>query len=224
MSKKSIKRVVTYLKSNRPSSSDEVKFIKAIVNRDQIARLFDVTTRSVNLFAKESDFPRVSRGHYDLVRCIQWYIHYLRRKTDEAFRRSEAMQSSEEKKARCQAEILDMKVRQIRGELAPVEEMVKVASDLVVTMRNRLMALPRRAASQIETTDKAEIEIILDQIVRDALNDIAEIPARIRAIAASQRKGIAADYDIGPAALEKKLERVGRRVHLSKPGGFCRAR
>src|SRR5882762_7454532 len=52
----------------------------ALVQVDEVARVFRVSARQVQKFAEREGMPRESHGRYNLAMCMAWYIRRLHRK------------------------------------------------------------------------------------------------------------------------------------------------
>ncbi len=142
----------------------------------EVAELFDVSPRWIDRLSKEKDFPRVARGQYDLKKCVRWYLGYLRAQVDEARRGTDSIQRSEERKAKAQADLLELKLARERAQVITVDEAIATFEPMLAAIRSLMMGIPKHAARELANK---EIEQYLDTFIRRALTEISEMPTRL---------------------------------------------
>jgi hypothetical protein len=89
------------------------------------------------------------------------------------------------KQARIDAELARQKVHaakllEMKGELISRAHATRQAAFLVISLRQRLLAIANQHADELlDISDAREMTRRLDAIVRDALSEIAELPSRV---------------------------------------------
>lgn len=135
-----------------------------LVDSKTIATLFSVDARRVQQLAKEGIIDAVKDGHanrYDLLPTIQKYIKYL---SDKANGRQPSKKDSEIESKRLEAEadlkrskadMADLQLKELQGQMHRSEDVEAVMTDLVYTIRSMLMALPGRLAVDVVAAETA---------------------------------------------------------------------
>lgn len=189
--------------------------IKRIQSLKQIAAFFDVTPRWINRLGKEKDFPKVSRGKYDLIECVRWYIAYLQKQIEDAHHQSDSLSRSEERTAKYRADMLELKLAQARGELISIRDIVGIVEKPLAAIRSVLLGIPKHAAREL---NNKEVEMYLDAFVRKALDELSTIPDKLNG-ARTMPDG---DREFNPDTLETPTQvdgkPMGGPVQSSKPG------
>lgn len=141
-----------------------------------IARVLDLTERRVrqlkdqNIIAEYSGMP----GLYELIPTIHAYVNYLRKRNPES---AESIDYNTERakliRAKRQNEEFDLGVKE--GNLHTSEDIEAVMTDMLISFRSRLMAIPSKLSPALsKKTDKAEIHRILKESIDEALNELAD--------------------------------------------------
>jgi hypothetical protein len=131
---------------------------------------------------------------YDEASWRRSIIRYLRRGEPEpeparedadalkAKKAAADLQFVEEKKLQVIARRRETEIRNARAkrELIPRELVLKQSAFLVLSLRARLLALPAQHARElVKIADERELQFRLDAILRDALDEIAQMPERV---------------------------------------------
>ena len=85
-----------------------------------IAKLFNLTERRVQQLAKDGVIPKANKGKYELVACVQGYIHYLQ---ERAMGKDSAPQDTYTERARllkAQADKTELEVGTLKGNLLQI--------------------------------------------------------------------------------------------------------
>ena len=145
-----------------------------------IAKIFGVSTRRVEQLKTEGIIKGEGKPtKYDLLPTIQAYIKYLSDKANGREKR-EAMAKLEEEKLssevaikKSKAEVAKLELKELQGKMHRAEDVEAIFTDLVLTVRGLLLAVPNKiavdlagehtAAEQAETVKK-EIYYILNQL------------------------------------------------------------
>lgn len=143
------------------------------VSTEQLANCLGITTRRVQLLAKESVVLKLRRGTYDLEKSVQGYIAY----------KLESLEQSQEQKSldeirgdheRWKMRKTQLAVRLMEGKLHRAEDVERVWTQSAAAVRSRLLGIPVKAAPQVAgMEDAGEVQKILQREVAEALNEIA---------------------------------------------------
>ena len=143
----------------------------ATVNGDRLSEALNVTVRRVQQLVKEG-LPQVDRNRYDLGQCYFWYVRYLQK----ALQRRENVeapptkfQTIRERLMDAQASMEELSLYEKRGKMIPIEAYEKLLIGWVITIRQRLLALPSRVASMLVGLDRRAIHDAIDREVREVL-------------------------------------------------------
>lgn len=145
------------------------------VTQKALAECLGVTPRQIrNLKASGLFALKPGEKKYHLEKCIQEYIAF--KVNDETGRRTvidkEKVAAEHEEVKR---EISLLKLRKFRRELHESADVESYLMDMLLAFRNRLEALPQKAAMQIAgVKDVNEIIDILRQNVNSALNELSD--------------------------------------------------
>jgi phage terminase Nu1 subunit (DNA packaging protein) len=149
------------------------------VNVTKVASALNLDPRRVQQLVKEG-MPRVSRGQYDPVKCMVWYIRYLQRaiekKTvptiDGGFV-SERMERL--RLLRADADLKEMELAKERSQLVALPDVEAILIDLVLTTKARIMAIPPRLAPElVGETSRVMIQAKLEKAYKESLAYLAK--------------------------------------------------
>lgn len=148
-----------------------------------IAKLFGVTPRRVQQLAKEGIIPVAQEKPYkfDLLATVQAYIKYLSAKVNgKEEKGAEDVQAITKKlKAeadlkRYKADMAEMQLKELEGEMHRSEDVEAVMNDLVYTIRSMILALPGRLAMDIvQTTNPNEASALIRTECNKILEELA---------------------------------------------------
>ncbi len=191
-----------------------------VVSLGWLAEHFGFTKRWIDRLAKEKGFPRISRGHYDLLKCSRWLVDYYRLMAENARKESQSLQRSEERKAQYQADMLEIKLARERGEVITVDDAVDAIEPVLSSIRSIILGIPKHAARELGSK---EVEQFLDSFVRKCLTELSSATDRL------ERPGHPEPAPPGEpenpqTPAEAESERVGRRSPDAIPGGKRRKR
>lgn len=145
-----------------------------------IAKIFGVSVRRVEQLKAEGIIKGQGKPtKYDLLPTIQAYIKYLSDKANGREKRETDAQletdklSAEKRIKTAKAEIVELELRELKGELHRASDVEAITTDHVMFVRSMLMALPGKLAvdmAAIETAAEAaermkqEVYGILDRL------------------------------------------------------------
>ena len=117
---------------------------------------------------------------YDLLLTVQRYIAYLQEKVvkkgenkDDAQNESRKIKADADLRA-AKAEIADMELKELRGEMHRSEDVEAMTTDLVFTIRSMMLALPGRLAIDLaKITKPAEISERIKQEIHAILLELS---------------------------------------------------
>ena len=149
-------------------------------NSQVIAKIFGVSTRRVEQLKTEGIIKGQGKPtRYDLLPTIQAYIRYLsdkangrEKKERDAQLETEKLDAEKRIKA-AKAEIAELELRELRGELHRAADVEAITTDHVMLLRSMLMALPGKLAVDMAAIDSApeaaermkqEVYFILDRL------------------------------------------------------------
>jgi len=127
-----------------------------------VASLFNLSERRVQQLAKEGVIEgRKVDGVYqfDLLPTVRKYIAYL---SDKANGRDQKNRKTEEEKLaaeadlkRAKADMAELQLKELRGQMHRSEDVEAITTDLVYTIRSMIIALPGRLAVDVAAVDTA---------------------------------------------------------------------
>ncbi|MBQ9229068.1 MAG: hypothetical protein IJ680_01260 [Paludibacteraceae bacterium] len=154
-----------------------------LVDSKTIAMIFDMGVRNVQLLAQEGTITAIKKGNankYDLLPTIKQYIKYLKEKANGRQESSkDAEQESIKLKAeadlkRSKADMAELQLKELRGEMHRSEDVEAVMTDLIYTIRSMLTALPGRLAVDVAgAATPAEASEIIRAEVYKVLEELA---------------------------------------------------
>lgn len=160
------------------------------VSRAEIADRIGLSARQItNLVrsGKLSDgtvFPSRVNGRdrtFPVERCFEWYVRF---KQEEALERAAGrpalsnIADAELRKAIADAEIAELKVQRLRGEVAPIEQYRNEMRRVMTRVASRFRAMPGEYASKIlEPLDMPRATNVLRDMVGEVLAEL-QVAAR----------------------------------------------
>jgi terminase small subunit / prophage DNA-packing protein len=190
-----------------------------VVNKHDLAEVLGIAERTLTAWQK-AGMPMQPRGirgeanEYDTERVIRWWIKREVRKVQD--------EQPRDRLARVQADEVELKLAEKRGELIPKSAIRPAWLGFVVATRQALRALPASlapAVAQLEGVD--EIRDFLEEGIDEALTKLAaddnDKPGAKRAAARSARALGAAAEDAAVGVGRTESEAAGG---LRDPGRF----
>ena len=148
---------------------------RTMVDATMVAKLFNLTVRRIQQLTQDGVLATElvdKKRKYDLLLTVQRYIAYLQEKVvkkgenkDDAQNESRKIKADADLRA-AKAEIADMELKELRGEMHRSEDVEAMTTDLVFTIRSMMLALPGRLAIDLakitkpaETSERIKQEI-----------------------------------------------------------------
>ena len=150
------------------------------VDVTKVASALNLDERRVQQLVKEG-MPRETRGQYDPVKCMLWYIRFL--------------QSALEKKAvptldggfagereervrllRADADLREMELARERSLVISIDDYERTLADLILTTKARIMAIPPRLAPDlVGETSRVMLQAKLEKACKESLAYLAKM-------------------------------------------------
>ena len=126
-----------------------------------------------------------------------------------------ANQDYEEARARkvaAEAEITELELAKVRGELVVADDVVTAWSDTLSSLKAKLVSIPSKAAPIVAAEDSAGgCQQVLDELIREALEELSNYDPKIDAANTQRTSGSPEESDVSSeAASAPKRKRVGR--------------
>lgn len=137
----------------------------------QLAALLGLTTRRVNQLAEEGVVVRAGHGEFDGPASVQAYVERERNRGKD----QEGKIDKEREEARLkkeQADTQELKNAKLRKELLPVEEVTRVWSEQISSVRSGLLSVVPRVRQRLSLSPEDAVEI--DKEIRDAMTKLAD--------------------------------------------------
>jgi len=150
----------------------------ATVDVTKVASALNLTEARVQQLVKEG-MPRESRGQYDPVKGLLWYVRYLQKALEKKAvptldggfvgEREERVRL-----LRADADLREMELAKERGLLVALPDIEKMVTDLVLTTKARIMAIPPRLAPElVGETSRVMIQAKLEKACKESLAYLA---------------------------------------------------
>jgi phage terminase Nu1 subunit (DNA packaging protein) len=174
------------------------------VPAEKIAQALNLTEQRVHQLVKEG-LPKEGRGRYDPVKCMLFYIRYLQRALEKksiptldggyAGEREERVRL-----LRADADLREIELAKERGLLVSIHDVEKDLTDLVLTTKARILAIPPRLAPElVGEMSRIMIQAKLEKACHESLSYLAR--ARGENATASERQHSHANSpETGPKA------------------------
>ena len=156
---------------------------RTMVEAAMVAKLFNLTVRRIQQLTQDGVLTTElvdKKRRYDLLLTVQKYIAYLQEKVAKKGE-SKADAEIESRKIKAdadyratKAELADMELTELRGEMHRSDDVEAMTTDLVFTIRGMMLALPGRLAIDLaKITKPAEISERIKQEVYAILLELS---------------------------------------------------
>ncbi len=141
---------------------------------EQVAQVLNMTPQMVNRHVKQHGLPRISRGEYDLVKCVHWYIAYKDQQIKEARRGTETEAQARQRLIIATANLREVDLAKACGDLIEIEVAQSLWQRLAVSFRNKILLIPTKLASQIITCKvPTEAQSLMELEINEALHELS---------------------------------------------------
>jgi phage terminase Nu1 subunit (DNA packaging protein) len=148
------------------------------VDVTKVATALNLEKRRVQQLVAEG-MPRETRGQYDPVKCMLWYIRYLQKALDKrgvstldggfVGEREERIRL-----LRADADLREIELAKERGLLVAITDVEMEITDLVLTTKARILAIPPRLAPElVGETSRVMLQAKLEKACKEALAYLA---------------------------------------------------
>lgn len=144
-----------------------------------LADMLGIKQTTVRHLASSGVMPRVTNGRYKLRDCVHNYVMQLRiqSKNPESGSTDEKpeLRDMQAKHEAIKLQMSDMQLKLMQGKLHKSEDVEKVMTNMLASMRAKLLSLPSRIAPSIAgVSDPAEVVTILKDVIYDVLHELAD--------------------------------------------------
>jgi phage terminase Nu1 subunit (DNA packaging protein) len=152
----------------------------ATVGVGKIADALNLSEQRVQQLVKEG-LPRESRGQYDPVKCLLWYIRYLQQAIEKRTTPTLDDGFVGERKERMRllsadADLREMELAEQRSQLVAIQDIDKAVADLARTVTARVMAVPPRLAPElVGETSRMMLQAKMERAFRETLAYLAKL-------------------------------------------------
>jgi phage terminase Nu1 subunit (DNA packaging protein) len=143
-----------------------------IVSTHDLAALLGVTTRQIQLWAKEGIAVRVDQGKFDAAKSVQNRIAQAGRKAPMATAKT-ALDKEKTRLAKEQADAQRLKNQILRSEMLPRNAVEQEWADIMRTVRMGVLACTSRIRNRLPHLTAHDGQII-DRELREALTALAD--------------------------------------------------
>lgn len=150
---------------------------KKMVKSAVLAELFGITTRRIQQLAKEgilSVTKVANENQYELSQAIKEYINHLNERADgkgnkeiESLETQKLKAETEFKQAK--AKMVGMELRELEGQMHRSEDVEFAIEDLVLNVRQLLLAMPGRLAVDVSNSKNSKVA---SKLISDEVNSI----------------------------------------------------
>jgi phage terminase Nu1 subunit (DNA packaging protein) len=149
------------------------------VDISKVARALNLKERRIQQLANEG-MPREARGQYDLVKCMLWYIRYLQHALEKKSVPTSdgdfvGVREERARLLRADADLREIELAEKRSQLVAIKDVEFMLTDLVLTTKARIMALPPRLAPElVGESSIIMIHAKIEKACKEALSYLAK--------------------------------------------------
>ena len=136
-----------------------------------------ISPRRVQQLTKQGVIPKTEHGRYELAPAVQGYITFLQERNPIRAGGDDGDDYHKEKArlTRLQADRAESELAERMGQLLDADDVAQTWADMIGRVRNKLLAMPSKIAPLVShVTEPAEIQQITDDLIRDALEEMAD--------------------------------------------------
>ncbi len=142
-----------------------------MVTAPKLAELWGVSRVTVYNLAKKGTIPEPEGGKFDLLKCTQDYMTHLRTLAENSG--SSTLAAERTRKAREEADKLELENKLRRGEVAELGEIQRAIEQDYASIRAKLLPLPTRLTAKVPKKYRPVVLKAGEVIIHDVLNDLA---------------------------------------------------
>lgn len=149
------------------------------VSAQVLGQIIGVSDRRIRQLAEENILVRVSKGRYNLLESTKNYILTLKVALESDGRDNpDGELVLEEEKAlheRVKRFIAELKLQTMKGELHKSNDVERVMTDMLVSVKTKLLAMPSKLAPLIiGRTDVGSVKDVITKEILETLNELKE--------------------------------------------------
>lgn len=149
------------------------------VNLDVMQEIMECSPTMLTNMKKEGLLVQPVLGVYDLIPSIRNYLKKLKNKASAST--TEGVLNFQEEKARLtkmQADKAEMEVKELAGELVPVEDMLNAWQEILMGCKGKILSIPSKLATLVvDIDDPAEAQELIEFHLREALEELSDYGA-----------------------------------------------
>ena len=151
----------------------------ATVDVKKIASALNLDERRVQQLVTYG-MPRAARGQYDPVKCMLFYIRYLQAALEKkSVPTADGGYAGEREERvrllRAEADLKEIELAKERGQLVAIQDVEMEITDLVLTTKARIMAIPHRLAPElVGEQSRVMIQAKIEKACRESLAYLAK--------------------------------------------------
>ena len=143
----------------------------------EMAMVLGVTARRVQQMIQDGTLVTVVKGRLNLVDNVQRYIRFVtgNQMTEEEKKVEKARKAAEAKLKMARADIAQLEAAEMKGKMHRSEDVEALTQDYCATVRNAMMSLPGRLATDMAMCDNAEeCSTMIRDVVYSILDELSE--------------------------------------------------
>jgi phage terminase Nu1 subunit (DNA packaging protein) len=149
------------------------------VNVTRVAAALNLSEQRIHQLVKEG-LPREARGQYDPVKCMLFYIRYLQAALEKkSVPMADGGYAGEREERvrllRADADLREMELAKERGLHVAISDFEATLTDLVLTTKARIMAIPQRLAPElVGERSRVMIQAKIEKACKESLASLAK--------------------------------------------------
>ena len=153
------------------------------VNSATLEKILQVSDRRIRQLAEENIIVRVSKGRYRLMESISNYILTLKVSMEAGNSQSvDGELNLDEEKAiheRVKRHISELKLKTMQGELHKSEDVERVMTDMLISIKSKLLSMPSKLAPMLVARNDIDfIKRTINSDVLEVLNELKDYNAK----------------------------------------------
>lgn len=143
----------------------------------EMAMVLGVTARRVQQMIQDGTLVTVVKGRLLLANNVQRYIRFITgsQMTEEEKKIAKARSAAEVKLKMAKADVAALEADELKGKMHRSEDVEALTQDYCQTVRNAMMSLPGRLATDMAMSDNAEeCSTIIRDVVYSILEELSE--------------------------------------------------
>jgi phage terminase Nu1 subunit (DNA packaging protein) len=184
---------------------------------DVICKICDLTSARISQLCTAGIIPRQERGRYELVPVLSAYIKYLRERSvrSDSSGNPDDYSAQRTRLTKGRADLVEMEREQLSNQLIPAADVEQVLSNMVSTIRSRLLTIPTKTAPNVFAAESInECRDILKIEIHETLNELANV--EVRTVNPIRPSDSIDDGDEGTENIHATTESDSKRLGRSK--------